>query len=65
MDKRWNTANTVALLLFTLLYSPCLVTLAVIRKESGRWRWMLFSLFFNLAFAYGVAVAANQFLLRG
>jgi len=61
-DKHWTRANAVAFLLFTLLYSPCFVTLAVIRKESGAWRWMFFSLFFNLAFAYAVAVAAYQLL---
>ena len=63
-DSHWTMANAVALLLFTLLYSPCFVTLAVIKKESGEWKWMFFSLFFNLALAYGVAVAANQILLR-
>lgn len=63
-DKNWTTANAVALLLFTLLYSPCFVTLAVIKKESGEWKWLFFSLFFNLALAYGVAVAANQIMLR-
>jgi ferrous iron transport protein B len=61
-DKQWTRANAVAMLLFTLLYSPCFVTLAVIKKESGEWKWMFFSLFFNLAFAYAVAVAANQLL---
>ena len=63
-DPHWTAANAVALLLFTLLYSPCFVTLAVIRQESGKWRWLFFSLFFNLALAYGVAVGANQLILR-
>ena len=63
-DSHWTMANAVALLLFTLLYSPCFVTLAVIKKESGEWKWMFFSLFFNLALAYGVAVAANQILSK-
>ncbi|MDL2316659.1 ferrous iron transport protein B [Desulfovibrio sp. OttesenSCG-928-A18] len=63
-DKNWTTANAVALLLFTLLYSPCFVTLVVIKQESGKWRWLFFSLFFNLLLAYGVAVAANQLILR-
>ncbi|MDL2207141.1 ferrous iron transport protein B [Desulfovibrio sp. OttesenSCG-928-F20] len=62
-DAGWTNANAVALLLFTLLYSPCFVTLAVIKKESGQWRWLAFSLVFNLLLAYGVAVAANQILL--
>jgi ferrous iron transport protein B len=61
-DKHWTKANAIAMLLFTLLYSPCLAALAVIRKESGEWKWMFFSLFFNLGFAYAVAVAANQLL---
>ena len=63
-DNHWTSANAIALLLFTLLYSPCFVTLAVIRQESGEWKWMFFSLFFNLGLAYAVAVAANQIVLR-
>ncbi|MDR2077102.1 MAG: ferrous iron transport protein B [Desulfovibrio sp.] len=61
-DSHWSRANAVALLLFTLLYSPCFVTLVVIRQESGAWRWLFFSLVFNLVLAYGVAVAAYQTL---
>jgi ferrous iron transport protein B len=62
IDTRWTSANAVALLLFTLLYSPCFVTLVMIKQESGAWRWLFFSLIFNLTLAYGVAVAANQLL---
>ncbi|MDR1685240.1 MAG: ferrous iron transport protein B [Desulfovibrio sp.] len=61
-DSHWTTANAVALLLFTLLYSPCFVTLVVIKQESGSWKWLFFSLIFNLALAYSVAVAAYQTL---
>ncbi|MDR2488596.1 MAG: ferrous iron transport protein B [Desulfovibrio sp.] len=63
-DKQWTTANAAALLLFTLLYSPCFVTLAIIRQESGKWRWLFFSLFFNLSLAFAVAAAVNQIILR-
>jgi ferrous iron transport protein B len=61
-DSNWKFSNAVALLLFTLLYSPCFVTLAMIRQETGRWRWLFFSLFFNLGLAFLVAVVANQLL---
>ncbi|MDR0549982.1 MAG: ferrous iron transport protein B [Deltaproteobacteria bacterium] len=61
-DSNWKFSNAVALLLFTLLYSPCFVTLAMIRQETGRWGWLFFSLFFNLILAYAVAVVANQLL---
>jgi ferrous iron transport protein B len=63
-DKHWGIANAIALLLFTLLYSPCFPTLAVIRSETSQWRWMFFSLFFNLAVAFSVSTAAYQ-ALRG
>lgn len=61
-DPNWNFAAAVALILFVLLYSPCFVTLAVIKNESGSWKWLWFSLFFNLGLAYIVAVAAYQLL---
>jgi ferrous iron transport protein B len=61
-DKSWTKPKVMALLLFTLLYSPCFVTLTVIKQEAGGWRWFFFSLIFNLLLAYSVAVAANQLL---
>jgi ferrous iron transport protein B len=61
-DPSWTMANSMALLLFTLLYSPCFVTLVVIKQESGKWRWLFFSLFFNLTLALVVATIANQVL---
>ena len=61
-DPSWNIANGSALLLFTLLYSPCVPALAVIKSETGRWRWMFFSLIFNLLLAYTVAVTVYQVL---
>jgi ferrous iron transport protein B len=63
VDPSWNKANATALLFFTLLYSPCFVTLLVIRQETGKWRWTFFSLFFDLALALAVATAVNQIML--
>ena len=64
-DKHWTIANAVALLVFTLLYSPCFPALAVIRGETRQWRWMFFSLFFNLALAFSLSTAAYQALRAG
>ena len=61
-DPNWTLASAVSLLLFTLLYSPCVVALAVIRSETGKWGWAVFSLLFNLSLAYVVSVAAYQIL---
>ncbi|WP_296304920.1 ferrous iron transport protein B [uncultured Desulfovibrio sp.] len=56
----WSKATALSLMLFVLLYSPCFVSLVVIQREAGGWRWLFFSLFFNTALAYVVAVAAYQ-----
>jgi ferrous iron transport protein B len=63
-DPSWTRANAMALLFFTLLYSPCFVTLLVIKQETGKWRWTFFSLVFDLALALAVATVVNQVLLR-
>ena len=59
-DPAWNKASAMALMLFVLLYAPCMVTVVAIRQESGSTAWALFSLFFNTAVAFTVAVAAYQ-----
>ena len=48
-----------AYLLFVLLYSPCVSTVAVIRQESNR-RWMWFSVAWSTFVAYAVAVLFYQ-----
>lgn len=40
------------LLVFILLYVPCIATLVVIRKETRSLKWMLFSLLFTTVIAY-------------
>lgn len=61
-DSHWTQASAVSLIVFTLLYSPCFVTLMVIKQETARWRWLFFSLFFDLALAYFMSVLAFQML---
>jgi ferrous iron transport protein B len=61
-DPHWTVANAVSLMVFTLLYSPCFVTLMVIKQETARWRWLFFSLFFNLALALLLSIVAYQIL---
>ena len=59
-DPHWNPATALALLVFVLLYAPCLVTLVAIRHETGSWRWPLFSLIFNTLVAYTLAVVVRH-----
>ncbi len=50
----------VAFMVFILLYCPCLATLTAIAKESGRWRWALFSMTYNTALAWVMAWIARM-----
>lgn len=63
-EPGWSKATALALMLFVLLYSPCFVALVVIKQESGSWGWLVFSILFNTAMAYGVAVIVFQFCKR-
>ena len=44
--------TAIAFMVFLLLYSPCLSTIAVIRREAGSWRWAGFSVVFSLCVAW-------------
>jgi ferrous iron transport protein B len=46
-----------AFMVFVLLYVPCLATVGAIRKETGSWKWTLFSICYQLILAYLVATA--------
>lgn len=58
-NPRWNPLRAFVLILFTMLYVPCFVTLAMIKKESS-WKWAGFSLIFNLITAYLVSLVVFQ-----
>ena len=44
-----------AFMVFALLYAPCLATMAVIRRETGSWRWVGFSVAFSFSVAWTMA----------
>lgn len=50
----------VALLFFTLLYSPCIATVMAIKNESGELKWAIFSVSYSLILAWIVAFIINQ-----
>lgn len=59
-DPHWNKANAASLIIFVLLYAPCVVTIAAMKSETGGWRWPLISLFGSTLLAYLLAVAVYQ-----
>lgn len=59
-DPNWTSPKALGLMLFVMLYAPCFVTLVAIRRETGSWRWPVFSLIFNTILAFVVAVLVYQ-----
>lgn len=45
---------------FVLLYTPCLATVGVLRKETASWKWTLFAVGYSLLLAYVVALIIYQ-----
>ena len=52
--------NAVCLMVFCLLYIPCVATLATIRKESKSWAWTGFTALFQLVVAYVITLIVYQ-----
>ena len=54
----FSTATALSFLVVTMLFIPCMATVAVIKQETGSWRWTLLSVFMLLALsvAGGAAV---------
>lgn len=49
-----------AYMLFTLLYFPCIATLAAIRQETGSWKWPLFAACYTTVLAWIMAFLVYQ-----
>lgn len=43
------------LMLFSLIYVPCLATIAVIKRETNGWKWPLFTVGYTIALAWAVS----------
>jgi ferrous iron transport protein B len=59
-DSDWNRLRAFALIVFIMLYAPCFVTVTCIIKESGAWKWGVFSMVFNTSVAFAISVLIYQ-----
>lgn len=49
-----------AFMIFVLIYTPCLATVAAIRRETGSWGWMVFSVGYSVVLAWILAFMIYQ-----
>jgi ferrous iron transport protein B len=48
------------LMLFTLIYVPCLTTIAVLKRETNSWKWPLFTVGYTVVLAWVISFAAYR-----
>ncbi len=51
----FGAAEALSFMVFILLYCPCIATVTAIARETGSWKWALFSIVYNTLVAWLVA----------
>ncbi|MFZ5774170.1 MAG: ferrous iron transport protein B [Thermodesulfobacteriota bacterium] len=59
-DPKWNPVMAMALIVFVMFYSPCVVATVCVAREAGSWKWAAFSIVFNTVFAFILATLVYQ-----
>lgn len=59
-NKMFNPLVAYALMVFVLLYIPCIATIAVIKRETNSWRWPAFTVFYTTAVAWIISFIVYQ-----
>lgn len=52
--------SAASMLLFILLYMPCISTIIAIKNESGKWKWALFTMAYTIGLAWIVSALFFQ-----
>lgn len=56
----YTQASALAMMIFILLYFPCIATVMAIAHETGGWKYAVFSIVYNTLLAWCVAFAAYR-----
>ncbi|MBU1168747.1 MAG: ferrous iron transport protein B [Proteobacteria bacterium] len=59
-NPAWSPLAAFSLIIFTIFYAPCFVTVVCIAREAGSWKWGAFSVIFNTTIAFGLSVLVYQ-----
>lgn len=56
-SKVYSVATVLSLLAFILIYFPCIGVVAALKRESGSWKWAVFSMVYTTGLAWVVSFA--------
>ncbi|MCX6053752.1 MAG: ferrous iron transport protein B [Chloroflexi bacterium] len=57
LTASFSTASALSFLVVTMLFIPCMATVAAVRQETGSWRWTLFNVGMLLVISMGAGSA--------
>lgn len=60
IQSTFNSVSAYAFMVFVLLYTPCMATLAVMKRETNSWKWPTFSFIYSLVIAWVLSVIVYQ-----
>ena len=60
LAQNWSLATALSLLVWYIFAPQCASTLAVIKRETGGWKWMWVTFGYMLALAYLASLATYQ-----
>lgn len=56
IGQTFSQLSAYAFMVFVLLYTPCVGVIGVIKRETNSWKWTFFSVFYQFAVAWIVAL---------
>lgn len=60
LRQSFSPLSAFSFLIFVLLYSPCMSTLSVVRREMGSWKWPIFMVFYMTTIAWLISFVVYQ-----
>ena len=63
-EPLYNGAVAISLMLFVLIYLPCIGTLATIKNETGSWWWAVFVAIYTIVLAWVVSFVVYQSIIH-
>ncbi len=53
--NNWTPLSAYAFMIMVLIYSPCVATIAAIKRETNSWGWTIFTMAYNLILGWTMA----------
>lgn len=60
LSSNMTPLSALAMMIFVLLYVPCLATVSIIRRETASLKWAVFSVVYSTCLAWGLAFCVYQ-----